>query len=298
MMGQREGDVATPLLDSRPGQLSEPERARVTVLLERRLQAARERYPGLEVDAHAFAAFLASRLAEPGAALDEALGALCIEDLYLAFGCGHGDAEAVRIFHRDFLAKVPELVARMRGDHAAGEDVQQTLSLRLLLPDGDSPPDIFKYGGTGALIGWLKQTARFEAHNQVRGKAHTAHDTIDHKLEQALFHAGDASGIVRRIDREKLRSALRHALSRLSPEQRAMLRLGPLREEQSSVLGALLGLHDYEVRRKLKQVRDALREETIAFLVAEHGLTKAEAETFSRSLAGELASGLSSLIGH
>src|SRR3989442_1001025 len=87
-----------------------------TDALEERLaalvEAARGAWPGIDVDAASFVAYLAQRL-PPQADAQQALAGLNANDLYLACACVQRNPAALAAFERGHLARVGSVVARM-----------------------------------------------------------------------------------------------------------------------------------------------------------------------------------------
>ncbi len=76
-------------------------------------------------------------------------------DFYLALACAEGLPGAAEAFRRTVLVHVASYV----GSRAPADDVEQLVAMRLLVRDGDTPPRIAEYSGTGALGAFVRVVA-------------------------------------------------------------------------------------------------------------------------------------------
>ncbi len=135
-------------------------------------QAARMRWPRVQLDVAAFAAHLGARVGQPTDVL-AALGTLHPTDLFLACACAQQDPAALRAFDREYLQSLGRMLARLNPPRVIVEDVAQHLRDRLLLATADRPPGISKYGGRGKLAGFIKVVAMREAMARLQRRAPT-----------------------------------------------------------------------------------------------------------------------------
>ena len=123
--------------------------------------------PALKLSAGDFIAHLAARL-PPASRPARTLEAVAAEDLYLAFGCASGHAGALAALEQTQLPAVARAVKSLDTTGTLGEEVQQVLRERLLMPRPDGPPRIAGYAGQGPLKAWLKAAAIRHALNLKR----------------------------------------------------------------------------------------------------------------------------------
>src|SRR5262249_27501332 len=125
------------------------DRPSIEARLAAQLATARERWSEVQVDGAAFATHWAeqlSRAADPDAALDQ----LHVADLYLAFACAAGDANALRAFAAQ-LASAGAAVRGVDASPAFVDEVLQRLQTRVLVAEAGCAPRILEYAGRGSL---------------------------------------------------------------------------------------------------------------------------------------------------
>ncbi|MGO9830475.1 MAG: hypothetical protein ACLPJH_10075, partial [Myxococcaceae bacterium] len=140
--------------------------------------------PSLRVDPEPFVAHWATQLSRsrtPEAELDR----LHLADLCLAFACGHGQPEALRLFQAEFMPIASSTVRGVDASPAFVEEVTQQLLERILVA-APAEPRILEYAGRGSLEHWLRAAALRLALNARRG-ARRAPDQLaaDSQLEVA-----------------------------------------------------------------------------------------------------------------
>jgi RNA polymerase sigma-70 factor (ECF subfamily) len=171
-----------------------------------------EAWPGIDVPAEAFDAFVRERFE------GETPNPAHLSDLYLACACLRGDGRAWRELDRAFLRMVPGYVARIDRSAEFGEEIRQRLAEKLL--HGEAK--LASYSGRGPLAGWLRVAAVREALNAKRGI--TACE-LDDKL--VLVHDGDDPEIqlLKRKYAREFGDAFKEVLASLDADQRNVLRL-------------------------------------------------------------------------
>ena len=107
----------------------------------------RAAHPTLRVDEEAFARHVARHKGDDAV---KALEGPHVRDLYLALGCGLGEAGALAEFERAHLDEVPAFVAHLNLDRDAIDELLQGLRHRLLAPR-DGGAKILDYSGQGPL---------------------------------------------------------------------------------------------------------------------------------------------------
>jgi RNA polymerase sigma-70 factor (ECF subfamily) len=183
------------------------------------LESARAAWPGITVAAARFNAYALDRAA------DGALGALHLGDLYLACACADGDLGAIAELRRRFGPAIRHAAQQV----APGlrDEVEQRVLTKLLVAEAGHEPDIARYNGLGKLATWLQVVARREACNALRS---ARRGELDREREAEILmrcslQAEDElmAGMKRRYQRE-FKRAFEHALARLSPRERNLLR--------------------------------------------------------------------------
>lgn len=197
---------------------------------------ARREWPALKVDLAGFAASLADKLTGDPAALQ-------VSDLYLAYGCQEGDAEALAAFE----AKVVPKVARGRGGRVSDDALQQ-LRERLFMRG-----KIAAYSGRGPLHRWARMVAvRLEA----EGSGKTRRETeLSEEAVSALIEADPEIKIAGREARAILKDALGASFAELELKQRRLLRLFHVDQVPHAKIGVLFGAPRSTVAAWLTQAR-------------------------------------------
>ena len=221
------------------------------------LAAARERFPDASISDDAFARALGERLSlqkDPEAALAR----LRAEDLLLAQWCATGDHKAIAEFERVHRADVDAVLARFKRLSITGDELRQTLRIKLFVATAQRAPRIADYSGFGFLQNWLRVTA-------LRALVDVARSERQRKLEElladddmlALPVLGPDLGAS--VSREELSRAIKqafaHAVSALEPRQRNFLRHAHVDQLTLDQIAATYNIHRATVARTLAQAR-------------------------------------------
>lgn len=116
--------------------------------LEALLESVRIRWPGFPRADAAFCAYLGERFSDEGD-LTKAIENRHAEDLYLAFHCLRGHAQAIQSLDAVLNEGVAVAVRRMDASDAFVEEVQQQVRVKLLVPERGGSPRLSKYRGSG-----------------------------------------------------------------------------------------------------------------------------------------------------
>lgn len=192
------------------------------------------------------------------ASLAGALGDLHVEDLALALAARSGDAAAVSVFEREWIAPLRSTVARIDGDSAFVDEVLQRVRTKLLVAEGNAIPKLARYRGRGELATWLRVVAAREAVTVRRGEGRRALAGDDDLVAIEASTTGPELGAVREQYRDAFREAFSRALAGLSAEQRNVLRLHYLHGMTVDELGVLLRVHRSNAARRVAKARDEL----------------------------------------
>ena len=220
---------------------------------------AHQEQPELTVDDDALAAHVAA--VTPEDKLDTAHAG----DLALAVGCRRGDPASLRLFERQHGPMLRAAVAAVDRDPGFVDDVIQELRQRLFVGDGEAPPRIVRYAGTGPLGGWLRVAVLRLAIDQRR---RTWRDVpIDDALvPDAPTPAADDPQRVR--DHAVIRGALRAAIVTQSSRNRTLLRYYYAEQVGLQELGAIYKVNASTISRWLAAARTEVFAETRRQLAA------------------------------
>ncbi len=230
----------------------------------RELEAARAKFPGASISDAQFAEALAKRIASQKD-LSSAWARLRVEDLFLALWCATGDARAISAFEQIHRADIDGALARFRRLAVTGDELRQTLRIKLFVASEGRLPRIGDYSGFGFLQNWLRVTA-------LRALVDIARSEKARKLEELLAD-DDLLGmpslgpdVASRYSREVLSRAIKQAFAKavagLGPRQRNFLRHAQVDGLTLDQIAALYSVHRATVARTLAQARADLTEST------------------------------------
>jgi RNA polymerase sigma-70 factor (ECF subfamily) len=230
------------------------------------LAAVRAKWPEANVTEAQFADALAARIeshasTSAGKDLPAAIGRLRVEDLYLALWCATGDAKAIATFEQVHKADLDAVLARFRRLPITGDELRQTLRIKLFVRTDDRQARIADYSGFGFLQNWLRVTA-------LRALVDIARSEKARKLEELL--ADEDLGalpelgpdVSAKYSREEIGRAIKHAFAKavatLAPRQRNFLRHAQVDNLTLDQIAALYSIHRATVARTLASAREEL----------------------------------------
>jgi RNA polymerase sigma-70 factor, ECF subfamily len=263
--------------------------------LGRLLTKALAERPTLAVDVRAFVEHWASHLSRcktPESEFDR----LHLADLCLAFSCGRGDVEALRLFQAEF---VPIAVSTIRGvdtSDAFVEEVTQQLLERILVA-APGEPRILEYAGRGSLEHWLRAAALRLALN-ARRSARRAPDQLaaDSQLEVAAPTADIQFDILQARFGHDFGVALKEAMGELTSQERSLLKLHFLDGLSFNQIGAVYQVNKSTISRRMSHARETLLSKTRTRLEERFNLGAPELESLMRLLGPELEMSLNSVL--
>jgi RNA polymerase sigma-70 factor (ECF subfamily) len=218
------------------------------------VSAARAAWPEIAFDEAAFVAFLAARPAGPAG-----LRASGAADLLLAFACAEGDAAALRIVEREYLARPAALLpARYRHD---APEILQALRARVLVPSEGRPARIAGYSGRGSLRGWLRVAATRIAADLARSREREVSLDEDGVLADRAGGDLEIDDLKRRY-RDEFRAAFSAAILDLDARARTILRQHYVDGLTMEGIGSIHRVHRMTVLRWMHAAREALARET------------------------------------
>ena len=259
------------------------------------LATALEARPSLRVPPEAFVSHWAAHLSRSQAPEAE-LERMHLGDLCLAFACGRGDPEALRLFQSEFL---PVAISTVRGVDAAEafvEEVTQQLLERILVA-APGEPRILEYAGRGSLEHWLRAAAMRLALN-ARRSARRAPDQLaaDSQLEVAAPTADLQFNLLLARYGPEFGAALKEAMGELSAQQRNLLKLHFLDGLSFNQIGAVYQVNKSTISRRLGHARETLFQRTRGRLELRFQLGAPEMESLMRLLGPELGLSLTSVL--
>jgi len=213
------------------------------------LEAARRAWPGVEVDAATFGAYVADRL-PPQMDAQLALPALHTSDLYLACACVQRQPAAIAAFEREHLTRVGPIVARMDRSPDFADEVRQRLRERLLV---GPHLRIGEYTGAGPLAAWVRVAATRLALNVLREtKRQTAPRTTAPTMPSPELD------LIHERYRPQIDSAFRAAFAKLDPDDRELLRLHYIEGHNQEEIARQRHMDRSTISRHIAAVRQQL----------------------------------------
>jgi RNA polymerase sigma-70 factor, ECF subfamily len=254
--------------------------------LQALLESAREAWPGLKIPTEDFLAHLADRL---GTAPDAArsLALLHVKDLFLAFGCARGDPRAMMAFEDQILPAVTRALIRWDPSFGLVDEVTQVLRQRLLVSINGEPPKIADYSGRGPITKWLRAAAIRTAVSMRRRKPEVALE--DEALADWSTPLSDPElDFIKTRYRPEFSGAFRQALTKLSNQERNVLRLHLIDGLNIEQIGNLYQAHRSTVARWIAHSRESLLDETRRLLGEKLRLDRRELESLMGLLRSQI----------
>ena len=237
-------------------------------------ERARNAWPQLPLAPEDFGRYLAERVGDDD--VGKALGALEIEDLYLACGCCLGQREALAAFDRMHLAQISQFVASFDRGQPFADEVRQRVSAKLLTGEAGEGPRIGEYTGRGALGGWVRITATRTALNLLR----TAGERADAPLEEGLAGSADPElELIKSQAGAEVAQALRRAIPELSADARTLLKLHYVDGLTMDQIAPMFQAHRATVARWIAKAREHLLSATRQALAARLGCSGREVDS-------------------
>ena len=258
------------------------------------VERARAEWPSLSVDVLAWARHLAAHAPEQLEA-EVWLSTAPVADLYLAFACASGDAEAMAALERRHFGEVRAALASTGVVPSDVEDVLELLRARLFVGSGGASPRIVTYCGRGPIAGWLKVAAvrlAVDAHRSTRASPERS---VDAQVLERLAPASAEPELayLRARYEAVFEDALKQALTALTPQQRTLLRLYYVDGVGVEKLGTMNGVHGSTISRWIARARGTLLRETRRLVGATLAMSDSEYESLLRAIRSGLHLSLS-----
>lgn len=258
------------------------------------LDACRIAWPELDVSADSFVRHLAENLPGDGR-VDDCLSRMHCEDVYLACGCAAGDRAALAAFEHVLHQAVPVLHGMGLGT-AQVDEVIQIMRAKLLVADESAqPPAIASFAGHGALVGWVRITARRTALSLRRNMDERIGGN-EPELGDMPFPEDVELDYLKSRYRSEFKQAVEDALAALEPEQLRVLRFHYVDGLSIDRIGALLGMHRATAARRIRAACDAVRDQTRQLLHQRLRLSASELDSLAGLVQSQLHLSLGRLL--
>ena len=287
--------LAAPFLSAagRADLASAASTARLEAALADIVAAARAAWPGVEVPAGDFAAWLGARAFRHPVSASQArdpvlaLAALHATDLYLACACARGDEAAIARFEARILARVEPALLRLNLPAWAIDETKQVLRCRFFL-DGNGGAAIAEYSGHGALQAWVTAAAVHAVFRVVRTpKKQTEADSVVIKAVSAPGDDLELDYLKRRYAGE-FEAALREVFAALGARERNILRAYHLAGSGIDGVAALYRVHRVTAWRWVRAITTELLARTREELRARTKGNRSEVSSVLRLIESQL----------
>ena len=251
------------------------------------LELSRATFPDIPLPPETFLAFLARRIPE-GKSVEVGLLELKVADLYLACACLERIPRAVARFEAEYLVEIKQALSRMETAAVQVEDVKQMICQKLLTADGEAPPRLARYSGSGDLRSWLCVVAVRAALDQLR-REKDAPPIADSAMADAVAPEEDQElQYLKQLYRVEFKAAFEEALATLTTRERNILRHQVLDGLTLDQIGAVYNVHRATVARWNARLRERLLKQTRRALLARLHTTGSELESIMRLIQSHL----------
>lgn len=208
------------------------------------------------------------------------------EDLFLAWACAAGDAQAHRLFETRYLGQVERYVHRFRFAGHLLDEVRQRVRLKQLF---GARPGISLYRGRGPLGAWVRATAVRVAFDVA---AEVGHAVADRHAELAevwrAFDEGPEAETLKSTYRERLVGALEESIQSLEPRDKTLLRLNVVDGLSIDVIGRIYQVHRATVARWLVTIRRKIFDDLRARAALRWGASSGDLRSLVRILGDDI----------
>ena len=211
----------------------------------------------------------------------EALTRLNASDLYLALALAARDVRAVEIADSELTPVVRQSVFRIDPNPRFVDAASERVRERLLIGDGDSPPAIVQYRGTGPLARWVRVIAgRIALDLRAGGElGDPGASDVPAELDAPSDPALD---LMWRLCAEEYEIALSGAVTRLSRRERNLLRQRYLDDLNADALGHMYRVSPAMTLRWLQQIEGRLAAATCSALRSKLELSEIDSTSVER----------------
>jgi RNA polymerase sigma-70 factor (ECF subfamily) len=252
--------------------------------------AGRARWPQVELDRAALAAFVA--------ALPDAAVARFPEDLFLACACSVGDDAALRVFEELLLPAAQAAIRSIDASPPFVDEATQRLRTHLLVGEPGARPRISAYAGRGSLRAWVGVSAARVA-LMMRRSSKRAKEIPEDDWTMAIGAASTGTpelDLLKQQHAAAFSTALRDAARNLEPRLRSVLRMHFVDELSIDEIGATYAVHRATAARWIQRARETLFASTRGMLAARLALSGTELDRLAALVQSQLDVSLSQLL--
>jgi RNA polymerase sigma-70 factor (ECF subfamily) len=261
--------------------------------LQALVHAARAARPELAIDAVGFVGWVGARLPDPlgpesgpesgpnaDPDLAEALDALVLPDLVLAWACARGDSLAIELFDLEMHEDIERAAGKVASTGLSVAEFRALVQDRLFVEQRR----IERYAGRGALKGWLRVVLSHLVVDVLRrAAARREPRPTDPEDLSWVADVGDPElSLLHAQYGEPVRAALEAAFADLSARERNLLRLRFLSGWGHDRIGARYGVHRTSTARWVAAAHESLLSRAREHLASRCGVAQSEFASIAR----------------
>jgi RNA polymerase sigma-70 factor, ECF subfamily len=209
-------------------------------------------------------------LANDGPATLAQLERIQAADLYLACALAAKDTRAIELSEAELMTAVRQSAGRVDSTRSFVDEVSQRVRDRLLVGDGETPPAITQYRGTGPLGRWVRVVASRIALDIKRADAKNSDDSEE------------------RTCAAEYKAALNAAFAGLTKRDRNLMRQRYIDDLNIDALGRIYRVNPSTAFRWLKQVEQKLASATRTALMEKLAISESQVHSMERMVVSQL----------
>jgi len=207
-------------------------------------------------------------------------------DLYLCCACAEAQPEALRAFESEGSGVAKAAIARIDRSADFVQDTLQEVWARLLL---GAEPKVKSYSGRGPLKAWVRIAATRVALDRQRARNRFAGNHVELTDRLAAPGGSPEAVLLKARFGEAFQQALRDAVSRLSRQERNVLRMHIAGHCSIDEIGRAYNVHRATAARWLERTRTQIYDEVRQELcVKRANLTASEFKSLATIMGAEL----------
>jgi RNA polymerase sigma-70 factor (ECF subfamily) len=276
----------------------------VTPELEQALTATWTRcklaWPDVPMTLAQFLPHLAAKLDERACDAAGVAGALRewehVGDLYLAYACAKGGAEALEAFDTHFISGLGAIAQRFGNAGIAIDEIQQGVRERLFVGNGSRPPGVLEYSGRAPLSSWVFVVASRVALNLVRASKKPLAEGDEKILGLPAPDANQELAYLKKLYKREFSDALTQAMATLPARDKTLLRQHYVDGVTQKQLASVYGVHRVTLVHWVERARDALQERTHHLLLQRLGITPRTLDSITRLVQSQFGASLERIL--
>ncbi|MCA9672928.1 MAG: sigma-70 family RNA polymerase sigma factor [Myxococcales bacterium] len=293
-------DLARAFVAALPAGVAAPDGDAVAEVLARLAASGAERWPEVDAEPAAFAAYLARRVdVEDLKPCIEQLEGLSTDDLYIAWACLAGQPSAIAAVETRLLRKHQRVLAKRGFPQTVIDEAMQRVREQVFVGRSDRPATLGQFAGRSSLDGWLRIVVIRAALELVRSEQ--AKPDSGTGGDQLLDRIADSQrspelALLKGRYRAAFADALRQALASLDKRQRTLLRQYYVFGLNFNEMARIYAVDRSRVSRWVSRIRDEIFDGTRQRVMDQLSLAAPDYESVLRVVGSDLELSLSALL--